>query len=111
MLVTDTRKGGASPYTWSLSGASSDFTSSTGSFSGSYLGWTPSVVDTASTTVTAGAAVASSATGGAGLATSSVLATSTTASSATLGAGLELVVPTTTASGDYRATLTVTAIS
>ncbi|MFD0996142.1 hypothetical protein HNR16_002066 [Pseudoclavibacter chungangensis] len=111
VLVTDTRKGGASPYTWSLSGASSDFTSSTGSFSGSYLGWTPSVVDTASTTVTAGAAVASSATGGAGLATSSVLATSTTASSATLGAGLELVVPTTTASGDYRATLTVTAIS
>lgn len=110
IVVTDTRAGGSTPYTWSISGRVGDFASSAGTFSGGYLGWTPKVV-TGGSAVTAGGAVTSSQLGGAGLAASQVLASSTAAASATVGADLSLVIPGTTAAGDYTATLTITALN
>lgn len=110
IVVTDTRAGGTQPHTWSISGAVSDFSNGTASFSGGYLGWTPKVV-TGSTEVTAGPAVASSHTGGTGLAASSVLAQANGAVSATVGAELSLVIPATTTAGSYTAQLTITALN
>jgi hypothetical protein len=108
--VTDTRSGGAATYGWSISGQVSNFTSGAKSFTAGYLGWTPSLV-TPATGVTAGSPVTSTVSGGAGLGTSATLATSTAAASADINAGLSLVIPTSTTSGDYIATLTVTALS
>jgi hypothetical protein len=107
--VTDTRTGGTTPYTWSISGQVSDFASGSGSFGGGYLGWTPKVVQ-GGTAVTAGAAVSSTLAGGAGLAQSATLASSTSAASAVVGADLSLVIPGSTPAGSYAATLTVTAL-
>jgi hypothetical protein len=107
--VADTRTGGTAVYGWSISGQVSDFTSAANSFSAGYLGWTPSVSN-AGTGVSAGAAVTSTATAGTGLGTSATLASSTAAASADIDAALALVIPTTTAAGDYSATLTVTAL-
>lgn len=107
VVVTDTRAGGAGTYDWSISGQVSDFAAGTTSFAGGYLGWAPKVV---SGTATAGAEVTSTQLGGAGLGSTSVLASSTAATSATVGADLSLVIPGTTAAGDYAATLTITAV-
>lgn len=107
VIVTDTRAGGTSPYSWSISGQVGDFASTSSSFSGGYLGWTPKLV---SGTATAGTAVTSTLTGGTGLGVASVLGSSNAATSATVGADLELVIPGTTAQGDYKATLTLTAV-
>ncbi len=110
ITVTDTRTGGSTPYTWSISGQVSDFASSAGSFSGGYLGWTPAVSN-AGTGVTAGAAVTSTAVGGTGLASPATLASSTAAAGADIDAGLSLVIPSSTKAGKYTATLTITALS
>lgn len=110
IVVTDTRAGGTAPYTWSISGQVGDFASTAGSsFSSGLLGWKPKVV-TAGQTVTAGAEVASTRLGGAGLGASRVLAASTAAANATIGADLSLVIPGTTPAGDYTAKLTITAL-
>ncbi len=108
VIVTDSRTGGTGTYSWSLSGQSSDFVSGANSFSGGYLGWVPKVV---SGTATAGAGVTSTQLSGAGLASPAVLASSTAATSATVGADLSLVIPGTTPAGDYKATLTITAVN
>jgi len=107
VVVTDTRAGGSGTYSWSISGQVSDFTAGSATFAGGYLGWTPQVV---AGTATAGAAVTSTQLGGTGLGAASVLASSTAATSATVGADLALVIPGTTAAGDYAATLTITAV-
>ena len=107
VVVTDTRTG-AGPYSWSLSGQSSSFVSGADTFGGGYLGWTPKLV---SGTATAGAAVTSTQLAGAGLASPALLASSTAATSATVGADLSLVIPGSTAAGDYKATLTITAVN
>lgn len=107
VVVTDTRAGGTSPYSWSISGQVGDFVSASSSFSGGYLGWTPKVV---SGTATAGEAVTSTRIGGTGLGVASVLGSSNAATSATIGADLSLVIPGTTPQGDYKATLTLTAV-
>ncbi len=107
VVVTDTRAGGSGSYSWSISGQVSDFAAGGNTFAGGYLGWTPKVV---SGTATAGAAVTSTHLGDTGLGATSVLASSTAATSATVGADLELVIPGTTAAGDYAATLTITAV-
>ncbi|MBB2942543.1 hypothetical protein FB565_002256 [Actinoplanes lutulentus] len=95
---------------WSVSGQIGDFTGTAGTVDGKYLGWTPKVVTTsAGQQVTAGSAVAA----GTGLKSASALATAASGAgrgTAALGAGLELRLPTTTAPGDYSATLTLTAI-
>lgn len=110
IVVTDTRAGGTAAYTWSISGQAGDFTTTGGaSFSGALLGWSPKIVAGGST-VAKGADVTSTQLGGTGLGTSRVLASSTAAASATVGADLSLVIPSTTAPGDYTSTLTITAL-
>jgi hypothetical protein len=110
IVVTDTRSGGSAGYEWTISGQAGDFTSAAGTFTGGYLGWAPKIVAGGSS-VTAGAAVTSTHTGGTGLGSSRVLASSTAAGGATVGADLSLVIPGTTAAGDYTSTLTITALS
>ena len=111
VVVTDTRAGGSTPYSWSISGQVSEFATSSGeAFSGGYLGWKPKLVATDAATVTGGAEVTSTRLGGTGLGSSRVLASSTSAVSAKVGADLALVIPGTTAAGDYRSTLTITAL-
>jgi hypothetical protein len=107
IAVTDTRTGGPD---WSISGQVSDFT---GGLSGSYLGWTPSVIE-AGAGAAAGESVASAIDGGNGLTDSSVLASATAgheSGTAKLGADLDLRLPVDTDAGTYTATLTVTALS
>ncbi|MEU4556987.1 hypothetical protein AB0F72_01255 [Actinoplanes sp. NPDC023936] len=95
---------------WSVSGQIGDFSGTAGTVDGKYLGWTPKIVSAASgQQVKPGAAVAA----GTGLKSASALATAASGAgrgTAALGAGLELRLPTTTAPGDYSATLTLTAI-
>lgn len=110
IIVTDDRAGGTDAYTWSISGSVGDFASSAGSFAGSYLGWTPKVVE-GGAGVAAGAAVTSSQLGGVGLGAASELASSTAAQNARVGADLQLVIPGSTPAGDYTAKLTITALS
>lgn len=107
VVVTDTRTGGTGAYSWSISGQVSDFVSGANTFTGAYLGWAPKVT---AGSATAGAAVTSTQLGGAGLAAASVLAGSNAATSATVGADLSLVIPGSTAAGDYKTTLTLTAV-
>jgi hypothetical protein len=110
IVVTDTRAGGTTPYSWSISAQAGDFASSTGaSFSAGLLGWSPRIV-AGGTSVTKGAEVTSTQLGGTGLGASRVLASSTAAASATVGADLSLVIPGTTPAGDYRSKLTITAL-
>lgn len=110
IVVTDTRAGGSTPYTWSISGQVGDFTSTGGgSFSGGLLGWTPKIVE-GGASVAKGADVTSTQIGGTGLGSSRVLASSTAAATATVGADLALVIPGSTASGDYTSKLTITAL-
>jgi hypothetical protein len=108
IVVTDTRKGGTAPYSWSVSGQAGAFTAGAQTFSGGFLGWTPKLVSGAATV---GAAVTSTQTGGTGLGSSRVLGSSTTAASATLGADLALVIPGTTAAGAYTSKITITALA
>jgi hypothetical protein len=110
LTVTDTRAGGTAPYSWSISGQVSDFSSSAGTFGGSALGWTPKVSG-AGAGVTPGAQVSPALAGGTGLGSSATLASSTAAASAKVGADLALVIPGDSKAGRYTATLTVTALS
>jgi hypothetical protein len=108
--VTDTRAAGPE---WSISAQVSDFTSGADSFSGKYLGWTPTVVETGGGAV-AGAKVASGFEKGTGLSVSSTLGKAVaghTKGSAKLGAGLDLQIPLDATDGTYKATLTLTALS
>jgi hypothetical protein len=95
---------------WNLTGQVSAFTSSTSSFDGTHLGWTPELVSSSpNQTVTAGAPVAP----GTGIAASSTLGSAMAGEgrgTAVLGADLELSIPTDTEPGDYSATLTITVI-
>ncbi|MFC5928174.1 metallophosphoesterase [Cryobacterium melibiosiphilum] len=108
--VTDTRAAGPE---WSISAQVGDFVSGDKSFSGRFLGWSPSVVETGGDAV-AGAAVESGFFAGDGLSASSTLgyaATGHALGSATLDAGLGLAVPVDVTDGTYQATLTLTALS
>ncbi|MGO1543085.1 MAG: hypothetical protein ACTHXA_01970 [Gulosibacter sp.] len=111
VVVTDTREGGADAFNWTLSGQASAFESASDSFASTYLGWTPNVVQASSDAVTEGDPVAPGSGEANGLQTARTLATSTDAANATVDAALELVVPTTTAAGDYTSTLTISLIS
>ena len=108
--VTDTRVAGPE---WSISAQVSDFTSGDTSFSGKYLGWTPTVVEAGGGAV-AGAKVESGFEGGNGLSVSSTLGSAATGharGSAKLGAGLDLQIPMDATDGTYKATVTLTALS
>lgn len=108
--VTDTRTGGPE---WSVSAQVGDFVSNGNSFSGKYLGWTPSLEE-AGGGAEAGGAVESGFTGGDGLSESSTLGhagNGHTSGSALLGAELDLKIPVDVTTGTYQATLTITALS
>ncbi len=108
--VSDTR---ASRAPWSLSGQLSDFTDGDKKFSGSYLGWAPKVV-TPGAGAQAGTPVGSSFDSGTGLSVSRVLGSAAQGHDKGAGlvsADLDLKLPTETAKGTYRATLTVTALA
>jgi hypothetical protein len=110
IAVTDTRHSRAP---WSVSASVGGFRDGTSTFSGKYLGWTPSVVS-AGAGATAGAAVASGYDGGNGLSVSRELGTAKQGhdkGTGTLGAALDLKVPDSVDKGSYRATLTITALS
>ncbi|MFT3796937.1 fibronectin type III domain-containing protein [Microbacterium sp.] len=110
IAVSDTRR---SLAPWSLSAQLGDFTDADKTFSGSYLGWTPKVLTPGAGAV-AGAAVGSGFDSGKGLSISRVLGSAAQGhdkGSATLGADLDLKLPTETAKGTYRATLTLTALA
>jgi hypothetical protein len=108
--VTDTRTAGPE---WAISAQIGDFTSGSKSFSGKYLGWTPSVVEAGGDAV-AGAKVVSGFESGDGLSVASTLGNAAAGhakGSAKLGAGLDLEIPVDVTDGTYQATLTLTALS
>ncbi|GAB3161995.1 hypothetical protein GCM10027059_13600 [Myceligenerans halotolerans] len=100
VVVTDTRTSGPG---WAVSASVGDFVSEAASFSANGLAWTPSVVSDSPEVVAGDAAE--------GLAAPRLLGASTAPASAELGAALELWIPSDVPAGDYRATLTVTAVS
>ena len=111
IIVTDDRTGGENQYSWSLSGQVSSFDSGKNKFSGSYLGWEPSVT-AESDAVKPGNKVNPGAGETEGLAKSQLLATSGAAAPAKVNALLNLMVPVEKApAGKYTAQLTISAIS
>jgi len=110
--VIDSRRSGAE---WSISAQVSDFSSTSGSFSSSYLGWTPEVI-TEGAGAQAGGAISGAADGpNAGLSASQTLAFANSGhprGEATVGADLALKVPVDLVGQEtYNATLTLTALS
>jgi hypothetical protein len=95
VTVSDTRKGGS----WTVSGQSSAFSSTAGQIPASAFGWAPKLV---SGTAHAGGVVT-------GLATSAILA-SGGEGEAKVSADLSLNAPADTKPGDYKATVTLTAL-
>jgi len=111
VTVSDTRD--ADPG-WDVSAQVSDFSSTTASFGGGFLGWLPLVESvTEGQVVLPGLAVDPGFPTGDGLSVPRVLASAAAGSgkgSAVLGAEVRLEVPTNTTPGVYTALLTVTAI-
>ncbi|WP_159806838.1 fibronectin type III domain-containing protein [Cellulomonas citrea] len=108
--VSDTRRTRAP---WSVSASISDFTDGSKTFSGSFLGWTPKVVQPGGGATAAGS-VGSGYDGGSGLSTSQVLGSAVQGhdrGTGKLSADLDLKVPDSVDAGSYRATLTITALS
>ncbi len=109
--VSDSRRS-LSP--WSLSASAGDFTDGDKRFSGSYLGWGPYLATEGAGAV-AGARVASGYDdGGKGLSISRGLGHAEQGharGTAVLGADLDLRIPGEAAKGNYRTTLTITALS
>ncbi|WP_326576457.1 metallophosphoesterase family protein [Actinacidiphila glaucinigra] len=111
ILVSDSRR---SLAPWSISANVGDFKDADKTFSGSYLGWTPYVLDGG-----AGAKAGDPVTSGyddhgQGLSVSRGLGSAEqghSRGSAKLGADLDLKIPDSVEKGGYRATLTITALS
>jgi len=110
ITVTDTRSSGTP---WAINAKVDDFTDGDKLFSSKYLGWLPQVLAQGGGAA-AGAPVATGYSSGNGLSVSRTLgsaveghATGTTK----LGADLNLKFPTNVEKGNYRATLTLTAVS
>ncbi|MCW2602003.1 MAG: metallophosphoesterase family protein [Pseudonocardiales bacterium] len=110
ITVTDTRKANAP---WSVSGQASDFTDGPKHFSGKYLGWTPKVINSGSGAIV-GSFIDSGYDNGDGLSVSRVLGSAAQGhptGEAQLGADLDLKFPDSVEKGNYRSTLTITAVS
>ncbi|MGW3246774.1 fibronectin type III domain-containing protein [Streptomyces sp. NPDC001070] len=111
ILVSDSRR---SLAPWSISANVSDFRDADKTFSGSYLGWTPYVLD-GGAGAKAGDPVASGYDDhGQGLSVSRGLGSADQGharGTAKLGADLDLKIPDSVEKGGYRATLTITALS
>jgi len=110
IVVTDTREGGPA---WRISAQVSRFESDDDRFSGKYLGWAPTLLE-AGGGATAGGVVPPGLPSGKGLSTARTLGSAPRGhapGSASLGGTLELRVPLGTPQGNYRAILTLTAVS
>ncbi|MEU4098978.1 metallophosphoesterase, partial [Streptomyces sp. NPDC026673] len=111
ILVSDSRR---SLAPWSISANVGDFKDADKTFPGSYLGWTPYVLD-GGAGAAAGDPVASGYDDhGQGLSVSRGLGSAAQGhprGSAKLGADLDLKIPDSVEKGGYRATLTITALS
>ncbi|MET9222077.1 MULTISPECIES: metallophosphoesterase family protein [unclassified Streptomyces] len=110
IVVSDSRR---SLAPWSISASVGDFTDGAKKFSGAYLGWTPKILAPGAG-AKAGGTVNSGYDGGSGLSVSRGLGWADqghTKGTAKLGADLDLKIPGSVAKGDYRATLTITALS
>jgi YVTN family beta-propeller protein len=115
ITLTDTRAGNPG---WTITCQTTDFTDTNADvINGQNLGFTPQIVDLSTAqTATAGPAiapangVAAADTGTAGLKSPRTLVTGQGLGTAHFSAALSLNVPTTTVSGTYTATLTITAI-
>ncbi|WP_329306180.1 metallophosphoesterase [Streptomyces sp. NBC_01260] len=111
ILVSDTRRS-LSP--WAVSAGVSEFKDAGKTFGGSYLGWSPYLLDQGAG-AKAGASVPSGYGGkGDGLALSRGLGSAPQGharGTAKLGADLDLKIPDSVQKGGYRATLTITALS
>ncbi|MEV6343814.1 FN3 domain-containing metallophosphoesterase family protein [Actinoplanes sp. NPDC051851] len=110
IVVSDSRRTLAP---WSISASAGDFTDAGKTFPGSYLGWSPYLVKEGAGAY-AGSTVTTAYDDGSGLGRSSVLGYAEQGharGSATLGADLDLKVPDSVEKGNYRTTLTITALS
>lgn len=114
VTISDTRQGNEGPYDWTASGQTSLFQGSNvaNTFSGAYLGWTPTVVAGGTGGGVAGPVVAPGfLPSGPGLSTSQVFATGPAGhplGSNVFGADLLLHMPTTQKADSYSSVLTFT---
>ncbi|MGW4466385.1 fibronectin type III domain-containing protein [Micromonospora sp. NPDC004704] len=111
IIVSDSRRS-LSP--WSISASVGDFQDGSKKFSGSYLGWTPYVLDAGAGAQASAPVLSSYDDQGQGLSVSRGLGSAEQGhprGSAKLGADLGLKFPDSIAKGNYRATLTITALS
>lgn len=111
ILVSDSRR---SLAPWSISASVGDFRDGDKSFSGSYLGWTPYVLDAGAGAQANAQVLSGFADQGQGLSVSRGLSWADQGhprGSAKIGADLDLQIPDSVAKGSYRATLTITALS
>lgn len=106
VTVVDTR---STDPGWNVNAQITDFTSSSASFSGSGLGWTPALVSSSDGQSASAGPVVAPGTGLSG-ATLGSGAPGAGRGTAVFGANLALHVPTQTPPGTYAATLTLTAI-
>jgi len=110
ILVSDSRR---SLAPWAISASVSDFADGARTFSGAYLGWTPTVIVAGAGAQANGAVASAYDDHGQGLSVPRGLAYADQGhpkGSATLGADLDLKIPGTVDEGSYRATLTITAL-
>ncbi|MEV4631373.1 metallophosphoesterase family protein [Micromonospora sp. NPDC049523] len=111
IIVSDSRRS-LSP--WSISASVGDFQDADKKFSGSYLGWTPYVLDAGAGAQASAPVLSSYDDQGQGLSVSRGLGSAEQGhprGSAKLGADLGLKFPDSIDKGSYRATLTITALS
>ncbi|MYS18923.1 3',5'-cyclic AMP phosphodiesterase CpdA [Streptomyces sp. DvalAA-14] len=111
IAVSDSRRS-LSP--WSISANVSDFQDAGKTFSGSYLGWAPRVLQDGAGAKAGGSVASGYDDQGKGLSISRGLGSAAqghTRGTAKLGADLNLKIPDSVEKGGYRATLTITALS
>ncbi|GAA4581446.1 hypothetical protein GCM10023194_12690 [Planotetraspora phitsanulokensis] len=111
LIVSDSRR---SLAPWSISANVSDFQDADKKFSGSYLGWTPYVLDGGAGATAAKPVASGYDDQGQGLSVSRGLGSAEQGhprGAAKLGADLNLKLPDSVTKGGYRATLTITALS
>jgi len=103
ITVTDDREDSKG---WDLQGRATKFSAAQGSFSSSYLGWTPKLA-AGNADVTLGGTVNPGDGATDGLAGTKSLATASKKTGATVGATLNLAAPNTVKAGTYTSTLTI----
>ncbi|MEV4618819.1 metallophosphoesterase family protein [Asanoa sp. NPDC049573] len=111
IVVSDTRR---SLAPWSISASAGDFRDADQTFSGAYLGWTPQVLQAGAGAQANGAVPSAYDDHGQGLSVSRGLGWAQQGhdkGTAKLGADLDLKIPGNVQKGDYRTTLTITALS